>query len=111
MATSFMFSYLAAQQQTNVVLQAMFLGFSVSVGITFFAFKSQSPFTIKGQPILYAVGFLILGALIIGGCTDFGMSLLAATGGAVFFSFYLLVDTWLIVNGHATTCYACEYVD
>ena len=105
-----MFSYLASQQTASVVIQAMFLGFSICVGITVFALKSTSPFKVS-TPIPYAFGFILGGAAIVGGCTDFDMGLLAATGGAVFFSFYLLLDTWLIVNGKANLCYECKYVD
>merc|ERR1711998_297610 len=75
---------------------------------TLFALKSTSPFNVKA-PLPYAFGFILGGAFIIGGVTSFDMGLLAATGGSVFFSFYLLLDTWLIVTGRATLCYKCEY--
>ena len=81
-----------------LVFEAAALTAGVVIGITAYAATTKSDFTIFG-PILFILGFVFGIASIF--CIFAGptMNLAFASIGVILFSFYLLVDTQMIIGG------------
>ena len=82
----------------KLVVEAAFLTSAVVVGITVYAVTTKTDYTMCG-PILFIIALVFITAGIM--CCIYGpaLRLLYATLGVILFSFYLMVDTQMIVGG------------
>ena len=82
----------------QTVVEAAFLTAGVTIGITLYAVTTKSDFTVFG-PILFVIGMIFAVASLLSFMFGPTMRLMYACFGVFLFSFYLLVDTQMIIGG------------
>merc|ERR1712096_153566 len=70
----------------------------MTIGITVYAINTKNDFTVCG-PLLYIFGFVFFTMSLFFFLFGNVMPILFATIGVILFSFYLLVDTQMIIGG------------
>ena len=80
------------------VLEAAALTAAVVIGITIFAFTTKNDFTVCG-PVLFVLGMILLTASLLAVIFGPSENLLFCCLGVFLFSFYLIIDTQLIIGG------------
>ena len=97
-------SFIAAQTTPSVVIQALFLCFSVVLGVTTYVFTTKVNFSFFG-PIPFSLGFVLgtYGIMYLL-CNMRDASVFFSMIGAVVFIFYLIGDTILLMRG-ASFCF------
>ena len=81
-----------------VVFEAAFLTSAMTLAITVYAMTTKKDFTVFG-PFLFIIGFVFCVAGLLSFAFGPEMRLLYACIGVVLFSFYLLIDTQMIIGG------------
>lgn len=81
-----------------IVMEAAGLTAAVVVALTFYAITTKNDFTVFG-PILFILGFLLCTAGIMAFFFGLDMHLLYCVLGVFIFSFYLVIDTQMIIGG------------
>lgn len=84
--------------QPIIVLEAACLTATVVVAITLYAFTTKTDFTVFG-PLIYIFGLVFAVAGLLMSAFGYTHNLLYCSIGAIFFSFYLLFDTQMIMGG------------
>ena len=85
-----------------IVVEAASLTAAVVVAITVYAITTKTDFTLCG-PILFILGFLFATMSLMGFLFGFHQNLFFTVFGVFLFSFYLLVDTQMIIGGKNRT--------
>ena len=90
-----------------IVFEAAALTAATTIGLTIYAIRTKNDFTCCGS-IMYTLGMIFLVTGII--AVTFGptMHLLFAILGVFLFSFYLIIDTQMIVGGKNKQCHRIE---
>ena len=100
LCVSWIVATVCVRTKPTVVVEAAFLTTSVVVAITIYAVTTKNDYTMCG-PLMFILGFVFLTASILACCFGPQMNLLWSTLGVILFSFYLLIDTQMIVStGH-----------
>uniref|UniRef100_A0A7S0LL57 Transmembrane BAX inhibitor motif-containing protein 4 n=1 Tax=Coccolithus braarudii TaxID=221442 RepID=A0A7S0LL57_9EUKA len=79
-----------------LVLEALAITASVTVGLTIYTLRSKADFSYLGAGLGSALWVLILGGLVASFTAAPAMHLAMAVGGAVIFSLYIVYDVYLI---------------
>lgn len=96
---SFMVSFICLAYPPIIVFEAAVLTAAVVVGLTIYAFTTKNDFTICG-PLFFILGMILLTGSLF--CMFVGPSghLLYCCLGVFCFSFYLIIDTQMIMGGN-----------
>ena len=81
-----------------IVFEAAFLTSAMTLAITVYAITTKKDFTVFG-PLLFIIGFVFCVAGLLSFMFGPEMRLAYACLGVVLFSFYLLIDTQMIIGG------------
>mmetsp|Transcript_9178 Transcript_9178/g.13928 ORF Transcript_9178/g.13928 Transcript_9178/m.13928 type:complete len:212 (-) Transcript_9178:34-669(-) len=95
---SLMVGIICLSYNPQVVMEAALLTGAVCLAITLYAMNTKSDFTIFG-PIVWILGFIFGMVGILGMFFGFYAHLIYAGIGVFLFSFYLLIDTQMIIGG------------
>ena len=88
-----------------IVLEAASMTAAMTFAITVYAMTTKTDFTLFG-PILYICGFVFATAGIFMACFGINGGILWASLGVILFSFYLVYDTQMIMNGNSKYQYS-----
>ena len=80
------------------MFEAAFLTAAVTIGITVYAITTKTDYTLCG-PLLFIIGFVFAAFSLLAFMFGPETRLIFATFGVILFSFYLLVDTQMIIGG------------
>jgi len=81
-----------------LILEAVALTASVTVGLTMYTLRSKKDFSFLGAGLGAGLWVLLIGSLLFLGTATSAMHLGFAVGGAALFSLYIVYDVWLISN-------------
>ena len=95
---SFIVSATTCKYDPIIVFEAAFLTSAITIAITVYAITTKTDFTVFG-PIMFIVGFIFAAAGLLSFMFGPEMRLLYACIGVFVFSFYLLIDTQMIIGG------------
>ena len=97
---SWLVSFTAMRYDPIVVIEAIALTAAITIAVTCYAITTKNDFTIFG-PILWIVGWIFVTMWILAGPLGYEWSgnLIWCGIGAFIFSFYLLIDTQMIMSG------------
>ena len=95
---SYMVSVISCRYDPITVVEAAFLTASMTCAITVYAATTKSDFTVCG-PIMFIIGFVFAVASIFSFLWGPTGRLVYACIGVILFSFYLLIDTQMIIGG------------
>ena len=98
LCTSYLVAFICMQYNRVTVLEAAALTAAVTFGLTIYAFKTKTDFTLCG-PLLYTLGMLFLFGGIFMILFGPSMNLLWSIFGVFLYSFYLIYDTQMIIGG------------
>ena len=98
LCVSYIVSLSTLRYDPIIVIQAAFLTAAMTCAITVYAITTKSDFTVFG-PFMFIIGFVFAVAGIFSFMWGPTMHLAYACIGVVLFSFYLLIDTQMIIGG------------
>ena len=98
---SYIVGTVCAVTDPKTVVEAAFLTTSVVIGITVYAMTTKTDYTTCG-PLMFIFGFVFCCAGLLLCFFGPAMRLLYAVLGVILFSFYLLIDTQMILGGKNT---------
>ena len=109
---TFCFSWIVsytAMRHPSVVIEAIALTAAVTIAIICYASTTKNDFKPYGQAQFWIVGWIFVTMCIFAWPLGYGWngSLTWCGIGAFLFSFYLLIDTQLIMRGVPTSCLTC----
>lgn len=107
---AYIISILCGISSKEIVLTAALMTLAVVVGLTIYAFKTKTDFTLLGSLLfIFSAIMLVFGIVII--FTDNNILHLIYSGVGVFlFSIYLVYDTQLIVGNHTLKLGVDDYI-
>ena len=94
----FLVGIICLRYDFHTVVEAVLLTASVCVAITVYAMTTKTDFTVFG-PLLFIVLFVFATASLLGALFGFTNNLFFSAIGVFIFSFYLLIDTQMIIGG------------
>ena len=95
---SYIVSLTTIRYDPIIVFEAAFLTASITIAITVYAITTKTDFTIFG-PVMFIIGFLFAAFGLLSFMFGPEMRLVYACIGVLLFSFYLLMDTQMIIGG------------
>lgn len=99
LAQSLMLGIISAFYKTNTVLMAIGITAVICISLTVFAFQTKIDFTVySGAAFIFLIVLMIMGLVLMFTSTPW-LRVLYSGLGALLFSFFLLIDTQMIVGG------------
>ena len=95
---SYIVSLSTLRYPAEIVIEAAFLTAAMTLAITVYAMTTKTDFTIFG-PLMFILGFVFCVAGLLSFAFGPQMHLAYACIGVILFSFYLLIDTQMIIGG------------
>ena len=95
---SYIVSLATIKYDPIIVFEAAFLTAAMTIGITVYAMTTKTDYTMCG-PFLFIIGFVFAAFSLLAFMFGPEMRLIYAVIGVILFSFYLLVDTQMIIGG------------
>merc|ERR1711935_101774 len=89
---SFFVGIITIRYDPKTVLEAACLTAAATIGITIYAFRTKTDFTVCG-PMLFVIGMIFFTASILACAFGLHGNLFIACFGVILFSLYLIVDT------------------
>ncbi|KAI1294753.1 Protein lifeguard 1 [Halotydeus destructor] len=110
MATTVLVAFCTITYDAQSVALAVGLTTAITLGLTIFAFQTKIDFTVYMQlAFIVGLGFVLFGFTTIFMRTPF-LNRVMAGFGAILFSFYIVIDTQLIVGGGRFEISPEEYI-
>ena len=103
-------SFITYNKQPMVVLEAAVLTLCIALGLTLYAIKTKTDFTMMGG-FLFIAGFAFVGAMMLRLVFHSKTyNLMIETIGVILFGLYLVFDTQIILGNHWVSFGVDEYI-